>query len=343
MAGPSPGNIYIGGLTTAEKVMAYNAIVEEGFNAPFDRPLDLVYNRIAAVKTPTDMRLPDGTVPTKVSFGFSPPNGKASKLDATGRQARPLTQHSIEVFSDVYTDTLYEERKVFQADVLGILKKVPRDLRRTESKNPDVLLASLLRNGKTATDYRGESFFATGKKCSPEGNVADTFANLFTGSALTEPNVAANIQAMMSIKGPDGLYLGVKPDTLIVPFSLWHDATVATQLKQIVFSSAPGQAANTAAVGDNAMAVILKWIKQIIVFPELQDGQSINNTTWYLADCLNDGPQGLCYALFEPAEYVSLMDPRDPNVFMQDKYFWGYRKAEGVNYGLPQYIARCEA
>lgn len=339
------GTVYIGNLTPAEKVMAYNAIVEEGFAEPFDRPQELHYTKIAAVKTPEDMGVPSGVVPKKVTFGFSPPNGSAEELTSAGRHSRPVSMHSIEVERRIFTDTLHEERQNFEENVLGILKKVPRDLRRTEAKNPDRLLAQLFREGKTRKDYRGENFWATGKACSPEGNVPDTFRNLYTNTPLTARKVAEVMQEMMAIKGPDGLTLGVRPDTLVIPFSLTQDATIATELKQIVFSSGSpnighiGQTAGATA-GDNAMAV-LKWVKNIVVFDLLQDGQAINNTTWYVLDC-SSGPQSFLYALFQEAEYVSLMDPRDPNVFWQDRYYWGYRKAEGVAYGLPQLAARCE-
>lgn len=343
------GSVYIGNLTPQEKVMAYNAIVEEGFQAAFDRPQDLVYTKIAATKTPKEMGVPNGAVPTKTSFGFSPPNGGAEELTAAGRHSRPLSMHSIEVVRKIFTDTLHEDRAKFEEDVLGILKKVPRDLRRTEQKNPDKLLAQLFREGKTRKDYRGENFWATGKVCSPEGNVPDTFRNLYTNTPLTARKVAEVMQEMMGIKGPDGLTLGVRPDTLVIPFSLTQDATIATELKQIVFSAtAAGVGANIGHIGqatgvgygDNVMTV-LKWVKNIVVFDLLQDGQAINNTSWYILDC-SSGPMSFCYALFQEAEYVSLMDPRDPNVFWQDRYYWGYRKAEGVAYGLPQFAARCE-
>lgn len=340
-------NVYIGQLSPAEKIMAYNAMVEEGFQAPFDRPQDLKYKDIAAVKTPADMGVPAGVVPTKVSFGFSPPNAKANAMGDGGRQARPLSQHSIEVFSTVYESTLSEKRQTFQADVLGVLKKVPRDLRRTESKNPDVLLGALLRNGvASGVDYVGNPFFGTNKPCSPEGAVSNTYNNRYTAMPLNEVNIAAVIQAGMSIVGSDGLVLGVNYDTLVIPPTLFHDAVLSTQLKTIVFggtNASPGQQAATAAAADNPMAIVLKWIKKIVVLPELQDGQAANNTTWYLMDTGTDGPQSLCYALFEPAEYVSLMDPRDRNVFFDDTYYWGWRKVEGVAYGLPQYAARIEA
>lgn len=341
-------NLYTGNLTNAEKIMAYNALVEEGFQAPFDRPQDLQYTKIAMVKTAGDMGIPGGVIPNKVSFGFSPPNGQATLLGENGRIARPISAHSIEVSSQIWTDTLYAERQTFEADVMGILKKIPRDLRRTEAKNPDKLLAVLLRNGKTSKDYRGENFFATGKKCSPEGAIADTFDNLYTGlGGLTEVNLASVCQKMMNIKAADGLNLGVRPTTLVVPFSLYHDAVVATQMTRIVFAgtgnAAPGQTTtNGSAAADNPMAIALKWIKEIVVLDTLQDGQAINDTTWYVLDA-SQGPTSLLYAQFAPAEYASLMDPRDANVFFNEKFYWGWRKAEGVAYGLPQYIARCEA
>lgn len=339
---------YTGPLTPAQQIIAWNSVVEMGFNQPFDRPLPLAYKQIANVKEPKDWRqpgMPPGAVPKQIHWGFSPPNGKAHQL-ITGRHPRKLTTHSLQVSLLPYADTLEIDRLEFQQDVHGLLRKIPRDLRRTEMKNPDVLLASLLRNGKTMLDYRGsENFFATGKLCSPEGAVSDTFDNLFTATALTEVNLAKVCQKMQAIKGPDGIVLGVRPDTLIIPFSLQHDAAVATMIKQIVFSTgnpAPGQAVGTAAVGDSPMAEVLKWVKKVVVLDTLQDGTSINDTTWYLADC-SEEPWGLIYALGEPAEFASIMDPTNERVFWADKYAWGWRKIEGAALGIPQYIARCEA
>ena len=87
---------YVGGLSDAQKVMAYNSIVEQGFSAPFDRPQELVYPKIAYVKSAKDLGVPEGHLPKTVTFGFSPPNSKAHELIA-GRQPRPLTMHSIEL------------------------------------------------------------------------------------------------------------------------------------------------------------------------------------------------------------------------------------------------------
>lgn len=339
---------YTGGLTPAQQIVAWNSAIQTGFEGAFDRPMNIVYDQIAAVKTPEDWRQPDmppDAVPAKINFGFSPPNGKGHKL-ITKRHARPLTTHSIDVALDPHVDTVSVRRIDWQRDVKGMLRKVPRDLRRTAEKNPDLLLASLLRNGKTANDYTGSSaFFAASKPCSPEGAVSDTYKNLFTSTPLTEANLAKVIQTMRATKGPDGLTLGVNPDTLIIPLSLEHDAMISTKLANIVWSTgnpAPGQAAGTASVGENPMAQILKWVKKIVILDTLQDGQAINDTSWYVTDT-SDGPVGLLYALGQPAQFDSLMSPTDPNVFFEDEYFWGWRKVEGANYGLPQFLARCDA
>lgn len=339
----------VGTLTAAQNLIAWNTVISAGFAEPFYRPMDLAYSKIAKVKMPDDWRqpgMPADAVPAQVSFGFSPPNGKGHQYTGTGRVVRPMTAHNINVSLNIYMDALGVSRKDWTQDIKGLLRKVPRDLRRTADKNPDVLLAALLRNGKTGTDYRGEAFFATSKVCSPEGAISDTFDNLFTSKPLTEVNLAAVCQAMRSYKGPDGLVLGVRPDTLIIPPTLEHDAAVATMLKSIVFSTsgnaAPGQAASTAAQGDSPMATVLKYIKNIVIVPELQDGQSINNTSWYVADC-SEGPQGLLYVLGQEAEYQTIMDPNSETVFNNDEYRFGWRKVEGVAYGLPQYMARCDA
>ena len=342
----SVGTLYIGSLSDAEKIAFYNSVVEEGFNAPFDRPLETKYNQIAAVKLPKDLGLLPGQSVEKVSFGFSPPNAKAEQ-QINGRHSLPVTMHSIEVPIKPYTTTLHSEREDFDKDVMGILRKVPRDLKRVQSKNPDVLLGALLRAGGTTLDYTGlKSFFDTAHKCSPEGQVSATYDNLYTTTALTEANLGKVLQAQHSILASDGLTLGVRGNVLLVPPTLEHDAFVACKAAQIVYSNgtnaAPGQASNTAAMGDNVMALFLRWVKEIVVMTELQDGTSTNNTAWYAMDT-NNGPVSLCYARTMEPEYVSLMNPQDPTVFFSDKYFWGSKWREGVAFGLPQFAARCTA
>ncbi len=339
-------------LTPQAQIMAFNSYVETAFGELDERPQAIFGDQIAQIRTPADMGLPAGTIPKQYVFSFRPPQSKAQRLPAEGRTPRPLSQHAIILEAgDPIVDTVKVKRTEFEADVLGVLRNVPRDLRRTAAKFIDNFLADMLRNGKTALDYRniGEYFFATGKKCSPEGMGTDTYSNLNTSNPLTEVNLANSVQQGASIRASDGLMANVQLNELLIPISLTHDAAVATLMKAIVFAAgganaAPGQQGGAvgSAMADNPMATILKYVRRTIVCDVLQDGQPINDSTWYLQDAV-DGPTGLVYGRFAAPEYVSLMDPRDANVFFKDEYYWGYRMRENGQYGRPERLQRNEA
>ncbi len=337
-------------LTPQAQIMAFNSYVETAFGELDDRPQAIFGDQIAWIRTPAEMGLPAGTIPKQFVFTFRPPQSKAQRLPAEGRTARPLSQHAIVLESDEpIVDTVKVKRTEFEADIMGVLRTVPRDLRRTAAKFIDNFLADLLRNGKTARDYRNEYFFAAGKVCSPEGMTTDTYDNLNVNNPLTETNLANAVQQGAAIRASDGLMANVVLNELLIPISLTHDAAIATLMKAIVFASggsnaAPGQGVGTtgSAMADNPMTTILKYVRRYIVLDVLQDGQAINNTTWYLQDAV-DGPTALLYGRFAPPEYVSLMDPRDTNVFFKDEYYWGWRMRENGTYGRPERIQRNEA
>lgn len=343
-----------GPLSPTEATVAFNAHIDSTFQSAWDSlPIRVAWPRIARVKLPEDFGMPQGdpnmVYPREVIMGFSPFNGRGHEL-VTERHARDLSRHEITIRLREYVDTLKVRRQEYDTDVRGTLRKVYRDLARTEMKNPDVLLAGLLRDGTTSPAYdanlTAKNFFDVNRPCSPEGAVSDVYTNYYTGRPLTETNLAFVCEEMMSRKGPDGLVLGLgEAFQLVIPPSLLQAAVIATQVKNIVFggsNAAPGQPAGTASFAENPMASILKYVKDIIVLPELQNGVAANNTTWYVQD-VSAGPWAMCYALGKTPEIVSLTSPENHAVFFGQAYYYGWYKAEGVAYGQPQWITRCDA
>jgi len=183
--------------------------------------------------------------------------------------------------------------------------------------------------------------------------VSGTYSNLYTSTALTQINLGSVVQQMMGRLNEDGLSLGLMPDTVIVPPTLYQAAQIAVNMKNIVFSGAagvgnlaPGQANNTAAVGDNWIAQS-GMIKQVVIAPELIGSGSSpsDQTTWYVAECLNEehgGAVGLLAARDPGFEFLTNLSSSDWDVYTRNRFSWAIERYLGVGYGVTSFISRCE-
>ena len=291
-------------------------------------------------------------IPKTAIFPFSPPTAVMDLLAGqTGRTLHPLVRESLTVQVQRYGTGYYVDRSDFFADVYGIIRKVPEKLARPATKLGDVLLAAVLRTGKVTVDWTNTNFFAASKPVAPSGTSTAVYPNLYTGTPLLPAGVQKVWSGMRALKNEDGLSLNIRPDTLIIPAELEAQAIQATQIEYPVYSQTAnpfnaGQAAATAAMGQNWIATT-KAIKQIVVLPELtQGGQVIDTTSWYMAECLNPehgGAPGLVFAEDPAVDFFVQMDLNDTEVYNNDRFAWAIQKWAGAGPGLGQFIARADA
>lgn len=344
-----------GQLSTSE-LLIYSAAVMAGLENAVTSITDVKTPDIALVR---DLPIANGAdplnkkMPSEEIFPFSPPTAQAEDLTDQDRPFHPLVRNTVRVPIKPYGTGYYISRTDFFRDIYGTLAGVPKKLARAALKATDVQLAKLLRNGKTTLDYTGTYAFSTTKPISVNGAISGNYSNLYTSRPLTSINLGYVIEQMMGRINEDGLNLGLMPDTLIVPPTLFQAAMIATNMKSVVFSGtggvgnlAPGQANNTAAVGDNWIA-LTSTIKKIVVLTELTQGnQSIDQTTWYVAETMNQDHGGavglLCVA--EPGfEFLTNLSPSDPEVFYKDRFAWAVQRYIGTAYGVTSYLSRAEA
>ena len=350
------GIINSGQLSTGEAII-YTAAIMEGLENAVTAVTDVVAPKIALTRpvvlegTASDPM--SKKIPQTMFFPFSPPTAQAEDLTQTDRPFNPLVRNTVKVDIKPFGVGYYVQRKDFYNDVYYTLAQVPKKLARAAMKLSDIELAKLLRNGKTTLDYTGTAAFSSSKPISVNGAISGTYSNLYTSSPLTAINLGTVVSDMMSRLNEDGLPLGLMPDTLIVPPTLFQAAQIATNTKSIVFSGAagvgnlaPGQANNTAAQGDNWIAYS-GLIKQVIVMPELLQGNaSIDRTTWYVAECMNEshgGPVGLVQAADSAFEFLTNLSPSDPEVFYKNRYAWAIERYLGTAYGITSFLSRAEA
>ena len=346
------------GQLTAQEVILYNATVMAGLENASTAITDIWSEKVALIRpvvaegSGTDPM--SKKIPNEMVFPFSPATAQAEDLTEQDRPFHPLVRNSVRLLIKPYGTGYYILRKDFYNDIYGTLAFVPKKLARAAMKAVDIQLARLLRNGKTTLDYTGTFAFSTTKPISVNGAVSGTYSNLYTSTALTQINLGSVVQQMMGRLNEDGLSLGLMPDTLIVPPTLYQAAQIAVNMKNIVFSGAagvgnlaPGQANNTAAVGDNWIAQS-GMIKQVVIAPELIGSGSSpsDQTTWYVAECLNEehgGAVGLLAARDPGFEFLTNLSPSDPDVYYRNRFSWAIERYLGTGYGVTQFLSRCEA
>ena len=346
------------GQLTAQETILFNATIMAGLENAVTAVTDVISEKIALTRPvviegsasdPMSKKIPNTMV-----FPFSPPTAQVEDLTEQDRPFHPLVRNNVPLQIKPYGTGYWITRKDFFNDIYYTLQQVPKKLARAAMKATDVQLARLLRNGKTTLDYTNTFAFSSTKPVSVNGTVSGTYSNLYTATALTSINLGSVVQQMMGRLNEDGLSLGLMPDTLIVPPTLFQAAQIAVNMKSIVFSGtagvgnlAPGQANNTAAQGDNWVAYS-GLIKQVLVMPELigSGSQVADQTTWYVAEAMNEthgGPVGLLLAADPGFEFLTNLSPSDPEVFYRNRYAWACERYIGTAFGVTSFLSRAES
>jgi hypothetical protein len=302
------------------------------------------------------------TVVDTAVFAWSPPTAQMELMTPgpSGQPLQPLVRENLTVKINKYGVGYFVPRDVFFADVWGTLRSWVTKLSRPIAKLGDALLAAVLRTGKVTPDpvVSSVNFFATNKPQAPSGSLssATVYSNLFTGCPLTPAGIIRVYNSMRAIKGEDNYSLNVKPDTLIVPAEQEAAAMQACGTEYPVYSQSanpwnigaagnPGQAAATAAMGQN-IVYLQRWVRQIQVLPELTiGGASIDQTSWYFAECANSergGAPGLLLCDDAAVDMFFQLSNDSVATWNSDTLAVAARKFSGAGPGLGAFISRAD-
>lgn len=184
---------------------------------------------------------------------------------------------------------------------------------------PRDLLVAALKAGGATNGWDGQFFFDTDHPVDPYIAGAGTWSNLFTGTALTDANLAAVITAMSRIKGPGGRHLRIRGRKLLIPPQLEFTAKaiLAPQL-----------------VGNGASNIYQGLVEPVVV-PELEDAA----TTWYVA-----ADAGMVKPfIFAERQAPRIEKPSDDSKFERNKARFGGKARGAAVYGMPYLIAKAVA
>ena len=222
------------------------------------------------------------------------------------------------VTNKLWENTLAIQRTELEDDQYAVYSDmlIP-NLARHAKLLPDLQIAQAISDN--ATGFDNVAFFATNHPIDPSGQTPGTQSNIVTGCALNATQLAIAQAQMMNFKGPDNIPMGCYGDTILAPPSLGY---VAYTLANAAFFP---EAKNNAAGVFAAQSNVFQGQYRVVISPYLTDTGDPTTANWYLLDCRTPAMRPFFWQEMIAPQLVSMVDPANPIVFMQDKFILGVR------------------
>lgn len=235
------------------------------------------------------------------------------------RHVQNIVVDGFVVTNEKWENTLAIERTDLEDDQYGVYSSmlIP-NLARHARLLPDQQIAAAI--AANAIGFDGKAFFATDHPYDPSGQTPGSQSNALTSLPLTASgvplpaNLAKAQAAMMNFIGPDGIPMGCYGDTILVPPSLKFAADTLSNSTFYPVTGSVGSQGNP-----------FQGQYRIVVSPYLADTGNPDTCVWYLLDCRSAAMRPFFWQEREAPQLVSLVDPSNPAVFFQDKFWMGAR------------------
>lgn len=238
------------------------------------------------------------------------------------REFANLVAQSYVIENKTFEKSVEVKREDIEDDNLGVYNPLFEELGMVSAKNPDYLLADLLKDGHTIACHDEQYFFDTDHPVNPKKASMGTASNAFTSKALNATNFEYVRAQMMSWTDEGGNPRGIVGDLLVVPPALEAAG------ERIVMTD------KDAAGADN----VNKGKAKLLVMPELA-GQ---DTTWYLL-CCNRPLKPLITQVRRGSNLVRRDNPTDECMFKDNVAQYGIDQRENAGYGLWFLAAKASA
>ncbi len=235
------------------------------------------------------------------------------------RQVQNVVVDGFVVTNAKYENTLAIERTDIEDDQLNIYTNmlIP-NLARHAKLLPDLEIASVIE--ANAIGFDGVAFFSASHPIDLSGaSTSATQSNLATGTPLNSTNLAIVQARMMNFKGSDNIAMGSYGNVLLVPPSLKYTADVLAN--STFFPDSKNAVSGTFGSQTN----VFQGQYKVVVSPYLTDSGDPTTAVWYLLDCRSPRLRPFFWQEREAPQLVSVTDPANIAVFMQDKYWMGCR------------------
>lgn len=229
------------------------------------------------------------------------------------RQINAIGEESYVIKNKTWEATLGIERTVIEDDQYGQIKIRIENLAKGVATHKNKLVFETLIGGASNKCFDGQYFFATNHKYTGKGSYSTTQSN--KGSlTLTADNLKTSITNMGKLKGSNGEFLNIIPDTIVVPPDLEWTARELTISPQLGTSNSYNP---------------LQGSLKVVVSPYITDVDS-----WYLLDCSNV-MKPIILQERTPVELISMKEDSNEG-FMRDLFMFGVRSRYNTGYSYWQ-------
>jgi len=234
------------------------------------------------------------------------------------RQVQNIVNQGFTVTNAKWENTLAIERTDLEDDQYGVYSSmlIP-NLARHAKLLPELQIANVFNSNPTC--YDGQALFSASHPIDPSGAISGTQSNSLTATPLNATNLAVAYQKMLAFLGPDNIPMGSLGTTLLVPPSLAY--TAWTLANGAFYPEAKNNAAGVFGSQDN----VWKGQFNVVVSPYLTDSGSTTTAVWYLLDTRSATQRAVLWQEREAAQLVSMVDPANPSVFFEDRFYMGAR------------------
>jgi phage major head subunit gpT-like protein len=255
------------------------------------------------------------------------------------RQIRNLSTRGQTVTNELFELTIGVSRSKIEDDEYGVYLPIIDNLGAQTAKYRDQQLKPIIQAGTGSSlglCYDGQYFFDTDHPVNVDDSTMGTQSNVHTSTALTPANYDKVRVGMGTLKGADGEYMNIQPDTLIVPPQLETVGKMIVGADNLAAETIFNSPATQTQVGANTNPY--KGTAKLLVLPELAN----QATSWYLAQ-LGGPVKPFLWQERNAPETVYIKNPDDEHVFMKDEWLYGVRARGAAYFALWQLIAKATA
>jgi phage major head subunit gpT-like protein len=234
------------------------------------------------------------------------------------RQIQNIVNQGFTVTNSKWENSLAVERTDLEDDQYGVYSSmlIP-NLARHAKLLPDLEIAKIFNTNPTG--YDGVALFSSAHPKDPSSAISGTQSNALTSAPLSATAIATAYATMMSFVGPDNIPMGSMGTTLLVPPSLAYIAW--TLANGAYYPESKNNVAGVFGAQDN----VWKGQFNVVVSPYLTDTGVTTTAVWYLLDTRSATQRAVLWQEREAAQLVSMVDPANPSVFFEDRFYMGAR------------------
>lgn len=228
-------------------------------------------------------------------------------------QNMSLSDYSIKNIS--YERTIGVDRDDIDDDTYGTYAPAFTDLGECAKRHPNSLIFKAVKDGFKSKCFDGKPFFSTDHPNGEKNGEKKVYSNRGTEKLTAASYQKARAQ-IMNLKDENGESLGLVPDLLMVTPANESEALHILKADQI-----------------EGTTNVYKDTAELMVEPELA-GEGFDEA-WYLL-CTKRPLKPFIYQERKKAEFTTLTNTTDSNVFMEKQYLYGVDSRGNVGYGFPQ-------